>query len=76
MHACLRKLTNLRELHVRLDLTAATLAALAPLTALTKLQLVRFILVAWLACSAIDQCFSMQVRDALCQHGSGEDLRW
>lgn len=41
LHGYLTRLTNLRELHVSLELTAATLAALAPLTALTKLYLVR-----------------------------------
>ena len=41
VRACLRTLTNLQQLQVPLELTAATLAALVPLTALTKLHLVR-----------------------------------
>ena len=41
LRAYLTRLTNLRELNVSLELTAATLAAPAPLTALTKLCLVR-----------------------------------
>lgn len=41
LHAHLPKITRLRELQAPSELTAATLAALAPLTALTKLHLVR-----------------------------------
>jgi hypothetical protein len=41
MQAQLPRLKKLRQLQVPLDLTAATLAALAPLTALTMLHLAR-----------------------------------